>query len=59
MRLRLSTRGSTSSVKRVLRDGERRDLKKVLPTAVLLARSPQARNLPGYLGRADSKISAR
>jgi hypothetical protein len=34
----------------LLRDSERRDLEKVLPAAVLLARSPQARNLPGYLG---------
>ncbi|MFI5362149.1 MAG: ParB-like protein [Elusimicrobiota bacterium] len=37
--------------RRLLRDSERRDLKKVLPEAVRLARSPAARTLPGYLGK--------
>jgi hypothetical protein len=43
--------------KRLLRGGERRDLQRVLPAAVRLARSPQARKLPGYLGSAKDRPS--
>jgi len=36
---------------RLLLGSERRDLKKVLPAALLLARSPQARKLTGFSGK--------
>ena len=38
--------------RRLLRGGERRDLEKVLPAALRLARSSAARKLPGYAGNA-------
>jgi hypothetical protein len=43
--------------RRLLKGCERRDLARVLPEALRLARSPSARGLPGYSGKTNEEAS--